>query len=241
MYKITRQDLARFKQIQKHPIELGGKIILSNKGIIKIITIEGSKRFVPVAKFPMGILWFHHHPCICSPPIKPHEDILDRVLAELDKKKGRDFPIDILVQPISDDDLLAMTESIQRKKTCMMMVFTPEGVYIISERGTQCQARGSCGSKLPDPNARQTKKNAKKYLEMRDDVIIENQQRLIKRLRRVKSVAIKKRMLYQYQKLIGKKICRIQARVYPEILLRYYPWTTRQIVISKKNCFLNSF
>lgn len=156
MLKISRRELQVFRELQSSPFELGGKIVLNRKGVSKTELVNGSRQNVRVDQIPKGLLWFHTHPNI--PLVKPGETAFGNVFKQLNKTKGKDFSVDIIVQPISDDDLLAMTAAIKQEKTCVMMVFTPEGVYLMSE-GTR---KVSCPYKRKSPKSKSKKRKGLK-------------------------------------------------------------------------------
>lgn len=266
MLKISRQELRMFQELQSSPFELGGKIILSRKGVKKTEVVNGSKRNVRVDQIPKGLLWFHTHPNI--PLVKPGETMFGNVFKELKKKNNNDFSVDIIVQPISDDDLLAMTASIKQEKTCMMMVFTPEGVYLMSEGHRKpkpskkrksskrklsrveiefrpVRAQHSTVSKisagLPNINdpkhKRDLTRRARQFLKERDDTVLDAQEReLIPKLKKLKTEKEKIQELKKFQARMGKAVSGVAGRIYPEIKVEYFKWTTPHIKIKQSLC-----
>lgn len=253
--KISNLELKVFRQLQKSSFELGGKIILNGNGVERTEMVNGSRRNVLVSQFPIGQIWFHTHPSI--PLVKVGETMFDRVLKDLKKTKGKDFSVDIIVQPVSDDDLLAMTESINEEKTCVMMVFSPEGVYVM-EKGVSLKsmrkspsfsltalAKGvlpgdSTLSKisrmLPPKKRNELMKRAREYLRMRDELVLSHQEDLIKSLGKLVSEKSKKELLAKFQKQMGRKVAKLIGEIYPEISVKYYPWTTRTIELDLGSC-----
>ena len=251
--KISNLELKVFRQLQKSSFELGGKIILNGEGVERTEMVNGSRRNVLVSQFPIGQIWFHTHPSI--PLVKIGETMFGRVLKDLVKTKDKDFSVDIIVQPVSDDDLLAMTESIQEEKTCVMMVFSPEGIYVMEKGFSLRSARKTpsfsltalAKGVLPSESTisrisrmivprKELMKRAREYLRMRDELVLSHQETLIRSLRKMVSEKSKKELLAKFQKQMGRKVSKLIGEVYPEISVKYYPWTTRTIELDLGSC-----
>ena len=262
--KISRRELQVFRELQSSPFELGGKIVLTRNGVKQTVLVNGGRQNVRVDQIPEGLLWFHTHPNI--PLVRPGETAFGNVFKQLKKSRNRDFSVDTIVQPISDDDLLAMTASIQKEKTCMMMVFTPEGVYLMSE-GVPLQpiqkpkkknsSRKLSGikieatnvptaestvkkiTKLPNiDNPRHRKdleKRARKFLEERDNLVLDAQDLLIPKLN---AAGQKKKveLLRRFQTKMGNDVAKMVKKVYPEVKVEFFTWETRQIRIKQAIC-----
>lgn len=256
MFRISKRELQSFRKLQETSYELGGKIILNSKGIKSTQMVNGTNSNVYVSQFPIGMLWFHTHPNI--PPVKTGETSYTNVIKELQKTKGKDFTVDTLVQPISDDDLVALTSSIREKKTCMMAVFTPEGIYLMSQgefvkvkkdkfSGVTIQINTEKKrptakeiNKLPNYDNKNKRKEmtkkAKNFLKERDSVVLDGQELLIPKLNKAKTLQKKINLMKQFQKNMGKKVAKLSNDLYPYIKVHYYPWNTNVIKINSRVC-----
>lgn len=257
MLKISNREFSAFKKLQETNHEIGGKIILNSKGVKKTELVNGTKQNVFVSQFPVGLLWFHTHPNI--PALKSGETSYTNVIKQMEKKKNKDFIIDTIVQPISDDDLLALTSSIREQKTCMMAVFTPEGIYLMSQGENINKGKSNKFSKviikiekkrirptasqiklLPNFDNKTTRKElikkAKLFLKERDELILDNQELLIPKINKAKTLATKISVMKIFQKNIGKKVATLSNKIYPYIKVDFYHWNTKFIKINSNRC-----
>lgn len=242
MYKFSKDDIKIFKRLQLTPFEVGGKIILNNDGVLSTNIIPGKIREININQISTGLLWFHTHPC--RPIVKDSESIFSKVLEQFKKKK--DFTIDVLVQPFSDDDLLVVKSSILQKRTCMMAVFTPEGIYILSNSNL------SSPSNISPKNSPSILKSSihiesikepqhirvSKYLKERDNYISDEHYELLDKLSLVKNYSKQISLLKNYQIKIAKNVIKIANKFYPELHIKFYSWNSKFIPIIPKNCNL---
>lgn len=262
MLKISGKELDSFRKLQETKYEIGGKIILNTNGVKKTVMVNGSKRNVLISQFPLGLLWFHTHPNI--PVVKSGQTAYSNVIKELIKKKGKDFTVDTIVQPISDDDLIALTSSIREQKTCMMFVFTPEGVYLMSQgedykKKTNNKFNRKVILKIEKkrihntvskikllPNFENSKvrkellKKARQFLRERDELVIDSQEILIPKLNKAKTVNKKVSLMKNFQKTMGKKVAGLANQIYPYIYTQFFPWTVKSIKINSNRCVINN-
>ena len=260
--KLLRNDIDIFKKLQLTPYELGGKIhintLATQKSPIRNLKLDiksGKNRSINSRNFPSGILWFHTHPSF--PSIKHNETIHSKVLKQLKRKKN-DFTIDILVSPISDDDLVSVTHAIHQQRTCSMAVFCPEGIYIMS---LNPNSNPSKKNSIEEKNvqfalntieithcSKLLKNKASKFILNRDAFIISEQKKLIHSLNNEKDHDNKIKILDSFQKRIGIKMCKlvqthykspIGTKIHP-LKVEYYPWDQKYINISSGVCNLDN-
>ena len=254
MYRIKQNDLKVFKKLQLSPFELGGKIKLDKtSGVHSSYLTSGKTREIETSKFPTGILWFHTHPS--KPFVKETESIHTKVLGQFKKRKN--FTIDILVSPISDDDLLVVFHSVRVNRMCAMAVFCPEGIYIMySGKKYEKKQSPSClksteieiktinkptkikKRKYPKDCSVSEKERAKKFLKERDNYISDEMEVLVDKLKKgtEKSNIL---LLKKFQMKIGKRMEKIVKDIFPEVEIHYYSWNSKSIPITPLNCNLS--
>lgn len=235
--KLKQRDLKIFYDLRRSSRELGGIIEVGDKkSEVKIV--NGERSYITVDTLPRGEIQFHTHPEI--PVVKKKQDSIDASIERFDKQNMKgDFPINTLVQPISDDDLIAMTTSLVENRNCVMLVFCPEGIYVIHRT-----AKNGSWEDLKREYKKIDKWNkaSKEYLRERDNNIVDYfDDKYLEKYKKLKSHHDRRKLLKDFQHKTGRAIVKIAHKHIPLLSINYYRWDVNEIVLKDLQCKVCKF
>ena len=233
---LKQKELKMFRDLRRSSHELGGIIEVgpSGSGVKNVKIVNGTRTYITVDALPRSEIQFHTHPEI--PVVKKQQDSVDASIERFNreqKMKG-DFPVNTLVQPISDDDLTAMMTSLVENRNCVMLIFSPEGIYVLY----RTDSHGSKDDlKREHRQADKWHKASKAYLRERDNAIIDEfDNKYLKKYKSLKSHKERRALLEQFQRRTGKAIVKIAQKHIPVLGVKYYTWNTPEIKLSGLQC-----
>lgn len=231
---LKQKEIRMFKLLRRSTHELGGSIELGKAGkdVREIKVINGTRTYVTVDSMPISRVNFHSHPSI--PSVPNGRDIIEYALEQYTQKKLKDFPVNIFVMPISDDDMTAMTTSLVENRNCVMMIFCPEGIYTLfrtRDNGTF--------EELKNEYRKETKwlKAAREYLRDRDDTILNDfDDHYLPKLKKLSSLKEKKALLSKFQKRAGNLTVKLVKKHFSLISAKFYTWNVSEIKLRNLQC-----
>ena len=231
---LKQKEFIMLKNLRRAHHELGGSIEFYEPGkkVKQVKIVNGTRTYVTVDAIPIGELSFHTHPEI--PFIKGTKDPISAALGYHEKNKKKDFPVNIVVQPVSDDDLTAMTTSLVENRNCVMMVICPEGIYTLF----RTHDHGSF-----DHLKKEYKKEKKwisaasKYLISRDEMILDYfDDHVMPKLKKEKTVNGKRKLLENFQKKTGSFTIKLIRKHFPLLGVKFYTWNAKEIKLKNLQC-----
>ena len=218
--KMKKKDLEPFKQLQSVSYEVGGIMDLNGRGLQRAAFVPGQHLAVKASQIPNYSIQYHTHPNI--PALPSDKDTIEYVLSEFKKgKTGKKFPIDALVQTVSDSDLSTFSTSLLLKKAQVMIIFAPEGIYTLSVDQEKLKDFKD-GMKTKSQTKRVLNNVSEKYLEKRNEIIGQEEKKLLSALK-------KEKLLLKFQKTIGKEISKLIDEDHIMIDADYFTWDDKEV------------
>lgn len=235
--KLKKKDLKPFEKLQKVPFEIGGIMDINSSGLQRAAFVIGQHTAVKASQLPNYSIQYHTHPNIPSLPSDQDalEYVLKRYRAGQNKNKGDNselFPIDALVQTISDSDLATFSMSLLEKKTQVMMIFSPEGIYILNSEIDKInkykKEKKDKESKKDKELKDHIKSESRIYLKKRNNILTDLENDLLSNLKG-NSVESQKKLLVDFQKKVGYSISKLVDSSDFFIDCDYFPWSSKEI------------
>lgn len=228
--KLKKKDLKPFEKLQKVPFEIGGIMDINSSGLQRAAFVIGQQTAVKASQLPNYSIQYHTHPNI--PALPSDQDTIEYVLKRYrsgqNKNKGPNsnlFPIDVLVQSVSDSDLYTFSISLLDKKTQVMMIFSPEGIYILNSEIDKINIYKKNKEKDLKPHL---KKESRKYLKKRNEILSEFEKKILEEMEGA-SIEKQKKLLEEFQKNVGKSIAKLIDSSDFFIDCDYFPWNSKEI------------
>lgn len=240
---LKKNDLIPFYALQRNKNEIGGIIVLNdnNKGKKYGAFTLGSDNRVNADQLPDSCIQFHTHPS--TPPHKTDEDAIEHVYKKYKNgiKNILDFPMDSLVQSISNSDLSTFVLSVMDGSLGMMVIFTPEGMYTLKCDMERVKILKQMKGNFKETIERILKYESDTYLENRDKIIKDEEENMWEKLESTSKLTSEeekekemKEILRNTQIKIGKKVKNLIIETITFIICDFFPRKTLTIEINLK-------
>lgn len=161
---LKKKDLEPFYKMRQIPFELGGILDISENGLVRSGMVGGSRKTVGSNQLPNYAVHFHTHP---SFPAVPDNTGIIEYAVELYKRKPSKFPIDVMLQSVSNTDLSTFSSIVLQNRSQAMVIFSPEGVYVLTPDPSKLRTF----DKERNGDIEELKKEGKRLLELRNEII----------------------------------------------------------------------
>lgn len=229
--ELTKKELEPFRQLQKVPFEIGGILDVNEGGFERAGFVSGEKLSISSKQLPRYTIQYHTHPSY--PGVPSDRGIFEYFIEQLDEKDISKL-IDIVVQSVSEKDILAFIGSIVNGRLEAMMIFSPEGIYIL--KGNREQLR----ILTQNVNAIELLKiKGNEFTDRRNRIILEKANKLEEKIKRV-SEKEKVVEIEIVQVEVGMEVCKLIKEMFRMVDCKYFPWQLEYINFKIDCCSLNS-
>ena len=222
---LKKKDLDPFYKMRQIPFEMGGILDVSEDGLLRSGIVGGGKKTVRSSQLPNYAVHFHTHPSF--PAVPDNTGIIEYTISVY-KKKPSKFPIDIMLQSISNSDLSTFSSIVLQNRSQAMVIFSPEGVYILTPDPDKIRVF----NKGKDSNF--LKKEGMRILNERNSIITDEIVHIKKYLEEALGTDNDKKIikrLQEFQRGIANKIVKMIRHEHSILHARYYTWNAKEISI----------
>lgn len=227
---LSVRDLEPFYKLQQTSFEVGGILDVSPKGLERAGLVIGSKRAVNAKQLPDFTVLYHTHPSY--PHAKDHYSAISKQIDYLQSNQcaidmqgsGCKIQVDSLIQTVSDSDLSTFSDTCLNRKGHTMIIFAPEGTYVLQ-----------CRNNPKDLAKAKLSEISKKYLKTRNETIFAHVRELESELEG-KNDSDYKPILLRFQKKLAKNVCDLINDTHPVLECKFFEWGKKvSFFLSKKD------